>query len=47
MVHSGTKDPSAQEVILAATAFGVLGGIWGLIGGGFLIVAFGAWREAS
>jgi hypothetical protein len=37
---------TAQDVALAAAAYGVLGGIAGLIGGGFLVVGIGAWREA-
>jgi hypothetical protein len=40
------RNPSTQDVGLAAVAFGVLGGIWGLIAGGFVLVGIGAVREA-
>jgi hypothetical protein len=39
-------NPSSQDIGLAAVAFGVLGGIWGFIGGGFVVVGAGAIREA-
>jgi hypothetical protein len=40
-------NPSSQDVALATTAFGVLGAIWGLIAGGFVVVGAGALREAN
>jgi hypothetical protein len=39
-------NPSSQDLGLSAIAFGVLGGIWGLITGGFVVVGVGAVREA-
>ncbi len=45
-VYASGKPASLPEVILAATAFGVLGGIGGLMGGGFVVVGISAWREA-
>jgi hypothetical protein len=43
---SSERNPSSQDIGLAAIAYGVLGGIWGLIGGGFLVAGVGAVREA-
>jgi hypothetical protein len=44
-LHS-EANPSSQDIGLAAIACGVLGGIWGLIGGGFVVVGAGAIHEA-
>ncbi|MBW3599460.1 MAG: hypothetical protein KY475_19585 [Planctomycetes bacterium] len=45
-LRTGQPAPTIQDLALAATAFGVLGGIWGFITGGFLLVGAGAVREA-
>jgi hypothetical protein len=45
-LRTANPPPTMQDVALAMTAFGVLGGIGGFIGGGFLVVGVSAWREA-
>lgn len=45
-IESQNPPPTAQDIFLAAAAFGVLGGIWGLIAGGFVVVGVSAVKEA-
>jgi len=45
-LYGGDKPAPLPEVVLAAVAFGVLGGIGGLTIGGFVVVGVSAWREA-
>jgi hypothetical protein len=45
-LHERPGKTTVQDAALAAAAYGVLGGIGGLIGGGFVVVGIGAWREA-